>query len=271
MNPQISNQASFFYRGKWNHEMDKILLSTIIKLNHCSGWDGIVVHETVLLEAGKIILGQVGCELTNAELSSRLKVLKSRYNTFKEVVNTHGVRWDVDNNFVVADEEMWKKMFKRNPFVGAYYHRDESDFYLLATVFGLSDIKIEDGHETIMISDTIEVIAISDPTVPIAPGPGLPSASPADPDEVTSPILGGATRVRRKLFDDVVLTIDQQSSNMAPFCCLFPTADGSLKNKMENKSSFRSIPVKKKGVESSPHGSSCASWSPYPTSCKTAP
>ncbi|KAL1559251.1 hypothetical protein AAHA92_09612 [Salvia divinorum] len=214
---------------------------------------------------------QVGCELTNAELSSWLKVLKYRYNTFKEVVGTHGVRWDVHNNFVVADEEMWKKMFKRNPFVGAYYHRGEPDFYLLATVFGLSDVKIEDGYETITISDTIEVIAISDPTVPIAPGPGLPSDSPADPNEVASPILGGATRVRRKLFDEVVLSLDQQSSNMAPFCCLFPTAYGSLKYKMENMSSFHSIPVKKKEVESSPHGSSCASWSPCPTSRKIAP
>ncbi|KAL1532952.1 hypothetical protein AAHA92_32903 [Salvia divinorum] len=36
---------------------------------------------------------------------------------------------------------VWAEIFKKNHFGGAYYHRDEPEFYRLATIFGLAGVK----------------------------------------------------------------------------------------------------------------------------------
>ncbi|KAL1533189.1 hypothetical protein AAHA92_33109 [Salvia divinorum] len=105
-----------------------------------------------------------GSDLACVDLSLRLKMLSNRYNTFKEVVATSGVHWAVQDKVIMTTESTWKLLFERNPLAGAYYYRDEPEFSLLATMFGLGDVKVEDGNEVITLSDTTTVIVITDPT-----------------------------------------------------------------------------------------------------------
>ena len=123
----------------------------------------------------------------------------------------------------------------------AYYYRDEPDFNLLASFFGLHDVKVEATAEVITISDNShEVIVISDTDPPDVPTRVQPFSSPVDSDEVTSPMPVASAFVRRKLFDAEDPCIpDLYGSSSTPRC-------------KETKS------VK----FSSPKGSSSASWSP---------
>lgn len=137
-----------------------------------------------------------------------------------------------------------------NAYARAYYHSDEPHYNELATMFGYFDVKIEEETEVITLSDNTEVVVITETEEPNEPIRGSAKAMSVDADEVNSPSPGSVPRVRRKLFhfDKVKLDLDHLSSSKSP---------------------SRVVPAKVVG--SSPRGSSCASWSPLPTSRKTAP
>ncbi|KAG6418954.1 hypothetical protein SASPL_121161 [Salvia splendens] len=145
---------------------------------------------------------------------------------------------------------------KTNPLAGAYYYRDEPEYSRLTTMFGLHDVKKEKSCEVITISDTTELIVITDSPVTYAPTRGKHIPSPADPDEVNSPFIDPCTLVHRKLFDEPSTYTDQMSPSMA----------GGVVGSMDPT---RYLPVKQ--LYSSPKGSSCASWSPAAPSRKSAP
>ncbi|KAG6433717.1 hypothetical protein SASPL_105332 [Salvia splendens] len=187
MNPQIPTQATFIYRRKWNAAMDTLLLSTVIKLRTGSRSNDDYLTDTVLNEACKVINLHFATEITCADTVSRLELLRVRCQTFNEVVSTPGVRWDLDEKLIVADDATWKFIFRTNPLAEAYYYRDEPEYSRLTTMFGLHDVKKE--KKVITISDTTELIVITDSLVPYAPTRGKHVPSPADPDEVNSPFI----------------------------------------------------------------------------------
>ncbi|KAG6434542.1 hypothetical protein SASPL_106180 [Salvia splendens] len=220
--------------------MDTLLLSTLINLRNGREWEDAHVPEKGLCNVCGVINHPFGADLSSEEISVRVKVLKARYIMFKKVVATNGVPWNMEDKVVVADDTTWKAIFQRDASVGTYYYRDEPEFTLLAILFGLSDVKLEFPNEVITLSDTTEVILLSDSLVLDAPIRGKPYDSPADSDEVTSPMPAPSARVRRKLFDVGVPCFDEMSSNKSP---------------------TRFKPMKE-GIFSSPKGSLCASWSP---------
>ncbi|KAG6403669.1 hypothetical protein SASPL_135897 [Salvia splendens] len=256
MNQNIPPQAIFFYRGKWTGAMDTLLLSTMIKLRIGSRSKDDSVTDAMLNEACEVINLRFAAELTCADVVSRLELLWVRYQTFNEVISTPGVRWDLDEKLIVADDTTWKLIFRSNPFAGAYYYRDEEEYSRLTTMFGLHGGKTEKSREVITISDTTELIVITDSPVPYAPTRGKHRPSPADPEEVNSPIVDPCTIVRRKLFDEPSNNVDQGSPSMA--AGLVGSMNPSLM-----------LPVKQ--LYSSPKGSSCASWSPAAPSRESAP
>lgn len=125
----------------------------------------------------------------------------------------------------------------------AYFHRDEPEFNLLASFFGLYDVKVEFSQEVITISDnSTKVIVLSDSDVPDAPIRGQQMYSPSDSDEVTSPISAPATFVRQKLFDVEVPSFSALCNSSSP-------------NRFNTGKSVNF---------SSTKGESSASWSPSP-------
>ena len=131
----------------------------------------------------------------------------------------------------------------------AYYYRDEPESTLLASVFGLNDVKEEFAREVITLFDTTEIIVLSKSVVPDAPTKPVPYDSPADSDEVTSLLPGPTSRIPRKLFDTGVTCGGETSRTKSP-------------------TRFQQV---KKANLSSPKASSCASWSPCPSARNTGP
>ncbi|KAG6399623.1 hypothetical protein SASPL_141104 [Salvia splendens] len=228
MNPQIPTQATFFYQGKLNAAMDTLLLSTMIKLRTVSRSNDDTMSDMVLNKARKVIKLRFGSEITCADIVIRLELLRVRYQTFNDIVGTPGVRWNLDEKIIVADEATWMLYFG------------------LATMFGLHDVKEEKSREVITIFDTTELIVITYSPVPNAPTHGRHVPSPADPDKVNSPFIDPTTRVRRKLFDETSTSTDRMS----------PSLVGGVVGSMAPN---RYLPVKE--LYSLPKGSSCASWS----------
>ncbi|XP_047939802.1 uncharacterized protein LOC125187257 [Salvia hispanica] len=237
MSLQVPQQSTFFYRGKWCREMDTLLLSTLINLRNGRDWEDGNVPNEVICNVRGVINSPFGSDLSSEEISVRVKVLKARYTTFKKVIATTGVVWHMEDKVATADDSVWKDIFKLNSTAGAYYYHDEPEFPLLASLFGLSDVKIEFPNEVITLSDTTEVIVLSDSVVPDAPRRGNQYDSPPDSDEVTSPMSAASGHVRRKLFDGGLPCFDVGSSTRSP-------------------THFKPVQM---GMFSSPKGSSCAS------------
>ncbi|KAG6406518.1 hypothetical protein SASPL_134122 [Salvia splendens] len=227
--------------------MDTLLLSTVITLRNSSASCDDGVTNSVLNEACKVINLRFPTAITCADIVSRLELLRVRLQTFNEVVSTPGVRWDLDEKWFVADNESWKFIFWTNPLAGAYYYRDEVEYIRLTTMFGMRHEKKETSQAVIAISDTTEVIVITDSPAPNAPTRAKHVPSPADPDEVNSPFVHPSTMVRRKLFDEEWTNLEQGSPSIA----------GGLVGLMGP-------------AGSSVKGSSCASWSPAGPSRKSA-
>ncbi|KAG6387389.1 hypothetical protein SASPL_152576 [Salvia splendens] len=249
MNFHIPQQATFFYRGKWNQEMDSQLLLTLINLRSDHDWEDGNVPDEVLNNVRAMINHPFGAELSSDDISARVKMLEARYSLFKKVVGTNGVQWNMEERVVIADELTWKIILETDASAAAYFYRDEPEFNLLARFFGWYDIKVEFPHEVITLSDNTKVIVLTESLVLDAPIRGKPYDSPADSDEVTSPMPGPSTRVRHKLFDVGVPCVDAISST----------------------TSTTRVNPGKKGIFSSPKGSSCAPWSPCPSSHRTLP
>ncbi|KAG6424964.1 hypothetical protein SASPL_115387 [Salvia splendens] len=239
MNQNIPPQAIFFYRGKWTGAMDTLLLSTLIKLRIGSRSNDDSVTDAMLNKACEVINIRFAAELTCADVVSRLELLRVRYQTFNEVISTPGVRWDLDEKLIVADDATWKLIFR------------PLDHHVWA-----AGGKTEKSREVITISDTTELIVIIDSPVPYAPTRGKHRPSTADPEEVNSPFVDPCTMVRRKLFNVPSNNVDQGSPSMA--AGLVGSMNPSLM-----------LPVKQ--LYSSPKGSSCASWSPAAPSRESAP
>ncbi|KAL1563140.1 hypothetical protein AAHA92_05639 [Salvia divinorum] len=239
-----------------------MLLSTIVHVRGSCSWKGCEVPDWVIVEAERVMKGEHKVRLTGRDLLLRLEVLENRYKTFKEVVATEGVSWEQSSHVVVALEHVWSKMLKNNPFVGAYYHRDEPEFHMLASVFGLNDIKTESVTKVIIISDTTENLDHA--------RHGQVKSSD-DMDEVTSPIARCAPRACRKLFVGDELSVDRHSSTDAPLHYHAAHEDGVMKHKNENNLPCCSIPSKLGFPNASPVASSCASCNPFATTQKTAP
>lgn len=92
--------------------MDTLLLSTLIKLRPVKRLHGDEVTDAALNEASKVINLQFGSEISCADIIIRLELLRVRFQTFNEVVDTPGVRWDLDEKIIVADEATWKFIFR---------------------------------------------------------------------------------------------------------------------------------------------------------------
>ncbi|KAG6427377.1 hypothetical protein SASPL_111620 [Salvia splendens] len=182
--------------GKWTAAMDTLLLSTVIKMRAGRASNDDSVTEAELNEACKVIKLRFSTEITCADVVSRLELLRVRYEMFNKVVSTPGVRWDLDDKLIVADESTWMFMFQTNPLAGAYYYRDEDEYSRLTTMFGLHGVKKEPAKEVITISDTTELIVITDSPVPYAPTRGKHGHSLAEQEEVNSPFIDPPTLVR---------------------------------------------------------------------------
>ena len=102
--------------------MDSMLLRTLIdKKKNWLGWVDACVPKYVLRLAVRLINSQFGSDLNCSDITLRLKLLKQRYETFNEVVATHGVRWDFFNKVVHADEAIWQAIFKVHILISYIY------------------------------------------------------------------------------------------------------------------------------------------------------
>ncbi|XP_047966526.1 uncharacterized protein LOC125210929 isoform X2 [Salvia hispanica] len=262
----IPLQDVFFYQGNWNPRMDTLMLSTIIRFRDNACWEGSNIPPWVLNECGLAIQGEFGIELTISELTDRLRHLQSRHHTFKEVVHTTGASWVQRQNFVAAADCVWDEILK-NTFAAAYYHRDEPEFNLLASLFALDDVKLED----VQLDDTPTVIVISDSSGGGNPIPVKCVTPSEDEDEVNSPAIGAESKVRRKLFVHDESPTDCQSSTMKDQCHVVPLMGAGFQSKMKNKPPRPTQPTCPHVLNGSPFASSCASCSPLPASRRTAP
>ncbi|XP_042000801.1 uncharacterized protein LOC121750345 isoform X2 [Salvia splendens] len=251
MSMSIPLQAKFFFKGLWSPSVDDVILSTAIRMKSVRGWNGKQVPAEVFFEASHAVLTKLGCKLTPDDIKERMQFFELRYRTFKAVVATYGVTWDVKDHIIQADEAVWKKIFK--PFAAAYFHCDELDFSRLAIVFGMEDVKVEDSPNVIVISDSTEILS---------PRFVHTITTPTDPGEVNSPLITVSGSVRRKLFDEEGDSRDRESNNghLPPY---YSPPNGVKLDSSLGKPKLDDIVKQLTPPDCSPNVYSSASWSPF--------
>ncbi|KAL1547626.1 hypothetical protein AAHA92_15958 [Salvia divinorum] len=223
----IPDQTAFFYNGNWSAESAQELQTTA----------GVIFSEV--------------------ELSDRVQFMRSRYTTFKDVLRHCGAWWDFPSKSIIASDEVWEKIIKKNSFAGAYYYKEEPLYSKLACLFGMDDVKVEGAKEVIVISETNEVILIED----------LKSQDLGEHDEkVNSPAIFPRPTVRRKLFECEAEIKDRESTTELGIYFIDLAPDGQLCTRMEKGREFAKHPIVTPKTDGpgtrSPHASSCGSNSP---------
>ncbi|XP_042009636.1 uncharacterized protein LOC121758289 [Salvia splendens] len=190
----IPPQNTFLYKSNWTHALDESLLESIIRLKHEHDMAGTVVPKPFFDIVAADMAYDLGVTMPWEALYDRLQFLESRYLSFKALVKEDGVRWDEPNNIVVATDDTWKTILKKNQLAGAYYRQAEPAYYQLYNMFG--------PKEEMQVQEN-EVIVISDTTVPlVATNPDGPEVVAETSDTVLSPVWPNELKSRRKLFDD---------------------------------------------------------------------
>ncbi|KAG6393033.1 hypothetical protein SASPL_147263 [Salvia splendens] len=157
-----------------------------------------------LYEAQAAIQSEVGCRISRDDLYDRLHVLEQRYRTFKYIDDLPSTYWDIHRGKVVASDEVWKSIIKKNNFASAYYYRDDPEFPQLESLFGEKATKPERNRSVIVISDS---------TCPVSDGGGSKAVKPVVSEEVTSPVGADLLKSRRKLFTRELGPLDVDSIN----------------------------------------------------------
>ncbi|KAG6390932.1 hypothetical protein SASPL_148677 [Salvia splendens] len=102
MSDNIPNKSSFLYNSIWTHEMDSVLLGTLIRLKLAAGCKGFVFPSHFISKAKLAIENQVGLVAEWYDLVNRLHFLEKRYNTFDEIVSLEGTYWNATTNTVIV-------------------------------------------------------------------------------------------------------------------------------------------------------------------------
>ncbi|KAG6433260.1 hypothetical protein SASPL_104868 [Salvia splendens] len=236
----IPPQNTFLYKSNWTHALDESLLESIIRLKHEHDMAGTVIPKPFFDIVAAYMAYDLGVTMPWEALYDRLQFLESRYLSFKALVKEDGVRWDEPNNIVVATDDTWTTILKKNQLAGAYYRQAEPTYYQLYNMFG--------PKEEMQVQEN-EVIVISDTTVPlVATNPDGPEVVAETSDTVLSPVWLNELKSRRKLFNDDQSNGTRESSNGRQ---TMPPPPCPLKIQ-------RRPPM----PNASPCGSSCASSSP---------
>ncbi|KAL1545736.1 hypothetical protein AAHA92_22425 [Salvia divinorum] len=261
MSLNIPTQSVFLYKGKWTSRIDDLLITTTMRVKCDHPWPGSEVPSRVVFEVGSVVEKELGVKFTLLELSHGYLVVEQRYLTFKQVVAWLGTSWLTSVKLVVADDSLWKKIFQVHPFVTAYYHRDEPEFYKLVVLFGWDVVKAEGMHDTIVILDSVEDVQ----------QPNIVNENVADESgEANSPLLKATAPVRRQLFCDDVNSLDHESTNVPRKYDHIPSADGGLAGRNRNSLPRRPIWASP-ATNHSPGVKSTASWSPFAAHQKNIP
>ncbi|KAG6405492.1 hypothetical protein SASPL_133082 [Salvia splendens] len=134
------------------------MLECLLKLKAETHWSHHYFPSWFMLTVAQELQSKVGVVFTKHDLHDRAALMKQRYTTFKAIFRYRGVWWDFPTKSIVALEDVWVKILEENPFVGAFYHKEEPAYSELACLFGLEDVKVEGAKEVIVISETIEAL-----------------------------------------------------------------------------------------------------------------
>ncbi|KAL1545161.1 hypothetical protein AAHA92_21915 [Salvia divinorum] len=253
----IPPQAVFLYKGAWSPTCDTTFVDCLLTLKGETKWTRSVFPSWFLLTPAKEIKHNAGIMFSEKDLKDRAEVLQMRYHTFRYVLRQRGVTWDMPLKSVIALDEVWKKIFKLNKFVRAYYYKEEHMYSKLACLFGMDDVKVEGAPEVVVISDTTEQLPLNEI--------GNEDLGEQN-DEVTSSLRFPRLDVCRKLFDVDIEADDRESTMELGIYFIDLAPDGQLRIRVENG---RALPKQPRLGEDqggpstrSPHASSCGSNSP---------
>ena len=108
----IPPQSAFFYRGRWSPITDGWVIATAVRMKLECPWVGDTIPSCIAAEAGSIIQKELGVCFSTIEINQRLTILQARYATFKQITTTPGACWVASMQYVVATDEVWKKIIK---------------------------------------------------------------------------------------------------------------------------------------------------------------
>ncbi|KAL1556310.1 hypothetical protein AAHA92_11954 [Salvia divinorum] len=238
----IPPQYTYFYKSNWAPNIDQSLLDSIIRLKLENDLEGMVIPKPFFIIAASDIEYDLGIQLQWNALYERLQFLEQRYLSFKALVKEDGTQWIMGENVVIASDETWASIFKKNKLASAYYYEGEPEFNRLSVMFGPKEIKEEKRDDVIVLSDN--TIPATSTEVIISEGLENEAKGP---------------KSRRKLFDEATRAGDCESTNItirSHYYIMGP--NGKLERKM-----FSPKPRKNDGrppiPNASPGGSSCAS------------
>ncbi|KAL1546014.1 hypothetical protein AAHA92_22673 [Salvia divinorum] len=253
----IPLQEAYFYSGKWNHEMDTILVDTIMRMKGEMQWVLKVFPCYFHMIAADQIQEKTAVVLTEDDISDRLEVLHCRFRTFKNMVRETGVVWDLPSERVIAADYVWEKIFAKTTFARAYYYKHEPLYSKLACLYGLDEVKIEQEKEVIVISDTNDDVHYEEHSCYEVGG---------GKEEVNSPHVAAPRTARCKLFVESDEQADRESTTEPGIYFIDLAPDGQLCTRIEKSRVLTKNPFVKQDQggpsNRSPYASSCGSNSP---------
>lgn len=109
---QLPPPNSFFYKAPWTAELDAKFLSIVVaELSGQLRFTAQVPTRALLMSMGTLNQDH-GAILTMDDVYSRYEFLEKRYKTFEELLKNKQTYWDMDNNWIIATDEAWKRIFK---------------------------------------------------------------------------------------------------------------------------------------------------------------
>lgn len=253
MSDNVAHQSKFLYTSIWTHEMDSVLLGSMIKSKVAAGCEGSVFPSQFIAEAKGAFEKELRLAFEWYDLVDRLHFLEKRYTTFNEVVALEGTYWNPANNVVIVTSPNWLQalevsitpyifnvlqgvlflmyplvFLKRNPLLGAYYRVGDPVYNQLDALFGL---KVPTQEQ----EDTVIVLSDSQTQDLVRKGKEMMPPPAVEYGEVSSnqPV----SFARRKLVFGEGSPLDWESTNKKAISYYVPDTKGKRERKVEEKGS----------------------------------
>ncbi|KAL1544954.1 hypothetical protein AAHA92_21738 [Salvia divinorum] len=80
------------------------MLSITTKSKTTAEWEGPIIPLDLLEQVASVIMAELGLTFTWRELYEHFRFFEHRYHAFKLVLDTDGVSWNFNTNFVFGSE-----------------------------------------------------------------------------------------------------------------------------------------------------------------------
>ncbi|KAL8538682.1 hypothetical protein ACS0TY_000626 [Phlomoides rotata] len=147
-NPGYPFQDRYFYGEKWSKPITLYLIDMLLTEKHLGQWQWNDSNTLTIMAARDRVNAHFEKEFRFNEVLGRVRLFKTRFETFDFIMRSGFAQWDRETNTVHAPTQLWNQWTQSHPLSMAYLYNGEGLFDVLKRLFAPPNEDVPDNNIT---------------------------------------------------------------------------------------------------------------------------